>query len=196
MKEFKTYVIWGVPQSHLATRVQESLERLSGPLYNKCYWRGEGGSRHVAAEFHIMPDNTRKNALKMTCKSLGWKAIPARRWKQRCAHRTSRMRDRSSKGFSFPVENRYEIIEPQIQLEEANPANVQDQAGGHSTRTHARYHDHLARPGRIPMPIRHHFAEFVLSSERFCLVGTHTYCILSTYLSLPMPASYCIHDAS
>ena len=52
----------------------------------------------------------------------------------------------------------------------------------HSTRTRARYHDHLARP-RIPIPIRHHFAEFVLSSERFCLVGTHTYCILSTYLS-------------
>jgi hypothetical protein len=135
--EFKTYVIWGVPQSHLATRVQESLERLSGPLYNKCYWRGEGGSRHIAAEFHIIPDNARKNALKMTCKSLGWKAIPARRWKQRCAHRTSRMRDRSSKGYSFPVENRYEIIEPQIQLEEANPANVQGQAGSNDP-AHAR----------------------------------------------------------
>ena len=65
----------------------------------------------------------------------------------------------------------------------------------HSTRTRARYHAYLARP-QIPMCKQHHFAEFVLPSERFCLVGTHTCCIFHFYLSLPTPASYCIHDAS
>ena len=111
--ESKTYVIWGVPQSNLAARVHESVERASGPLYNKFYWRGDGTSRHIAAEFHITPDIFRANALMSACKSLGWKAIPARRWKHRCLHRASRKRDRSSKGPVFTVENRFEILAPQ-----------------------------------------------------------------------------------
>ena len=125
--EFKTYGIWGVQQSHLASRVQESLERISGPLYNKCHWRGEGTARHIAAEFHTTPNTDRISALKKACVPLGWKAIPARQWKQRSAHRVSRMRDRSSKSLILPTENRYDVLEPQPQLEKAAPAEIQDQ---------------------------------------------------------------------
>jgi hypothetical protein len=104
--EFKTYAIWGVQQSHLASRVQESLERLSGPMYNKCHWRGEGVSRHIAAEFHITP-NTDQSAQE----ALGWRELSLP--EVDATERPQSVKDTRPKlqGLSRPLEPGYKPID-------------------------------------------------------------------------------------